>query len=91
MKRLLTLVLFAVLAAGAAFGQGQDVVSVKVVPPPAPLNAGQAAPFSLELTIRSPYHINAEQPLEDFLSRRPKCGSSTSRPIPWPSTRARWS
>jgi thiol:disulfide interchange protein DsbD len=64
MKRLSTLVLFVVLA---ALGQGQDVVSVKVVPPANLLKPGQAAPFTLELTIRPPYHINAEQPLDDFL------------------------
>jgi len=67
MKRLFALVLFIALAAGTAAAQGQDVVSVKVVPPAGPLTAGKAYPFSLELTIRSPYHINAEQPLEDFL------------------------
>jgi len=67
MKRLLALVLFVALASGAALAQGQDVVSVKVVPPAGPLSAGRSYPFSLELTIRSPYHINAEQPLEDFL------------------------
>lgn len=67
MKRLFALVLFVALASGAAFAQGQDVVSVRVVPPAGPLTAGRSYPFSLELTIRSPYHINAEQPLEDFL------------------------
>jgi thiol:disulfide interchange protein DsbD len=67
MKRLCVLVLFVALAAGSVPAQGQDVVSVNVVPPAGVLKAGQAYPFSLELTIRAPYHINSEQPLEDFL------------------------
>jgi thiol:disulfide interchange protein DsbD len=67
MKRLFALFLVVFLAAGASFGQNQDVVSVTVVPPAVPLKAGQATPFTIELTIRSPYHINAETPLEDFL------------------------
>ncbi len=51
----------------AAYGQGLDIVTVKVVPPALPLKAGQSAPITLELTVKSPYHINADQPLEDFL------------------------
>jgi thiol:disulfide interchange protein DsbD len=51
----------------AAYGQGLDIVTVKVAAPAGPLKAGQAAPVTLELTVKSPYHINADQPLEDFL------------------------
>jgi thiol:disulfide interchange protein DsbD len=65
MKRLLSILLVLPLAALAAFGQ--DIVAVKVVAPAGPLKAGQTAQVALELNIKSPYHINADQPLEDFL------------------------
>jgi thioredoxin:protein disulfide reductase len=65
MKRLLSILLILPLAALAAFGQ--DIVTVKVTAPGGPLKAGLTVPVALELTVKSPYHINADQPLEDFL------------------------
>jgi len=67
MRRLALLLGLLAAAALPALARGQDVLSVKIVPPAGPLKAGQAYPFALDLTIRPPYHINAEQPLEDFL------------------------
>ena len=55
------------LVLGAAHAQSQDIVTVKVLAPAGPLKPGQTAPVELELTIKSPYHINSDQPLEDFL------------------------
>ena len=57
-------------AALSASGQcpGQEaVVSVKVIPPAEPLKLGQAYVLTLELAIRPPFHINSDQPTEDFL------------------------
>ena len=67
MKRLCSALVLLPLLALFALGQNPEIVTVKVVPPAAPLKAGQSAPIALELTIKSTYHINAEQPLEDFL------------------------
>jgi thiol:disulfide interchange protein DsbD len=73
MKRLFPILLMLTLlglgAGGprAAHGQSLDIVTVKVLAPAGPLKAGQTVPVALELTIKSPYHINSDQPLEDFL------------------------
>jgi thiol:disulfide interchange protein DsbD len=67
MKRLCSVLALLPLLALFALGQNPEIVTVKVVPPAAPLKAGQSAPITLELTIKTPYHINADQPLEDFL------------------------
>src|SRR4030065_2433480 len=68
MKRtILTLVIIA--ACGwAAFAQREEpIVTVKVLPSVEVFRPGQAYPFALEITIRSPYHINADVPSEDYL------------------------
>jgi thiol:disulfide interchange protein DsbD len=67
MKRLFSVLALLPLLALFALGQIPEIVTVKVVPPSSPLKAGMSAPITLELTIKSPYHINADQPLEDFL------------------------
>jgi thiol:disulfide interchange protein DsbD len=67
MKRLFSVLALLPLLALFALGQNPEIVTVKVVPPATPLKAGLSAPITLELTIKSPYHINADQPLEDFL------------------------
>ncbi|MBM3293190.1 MAG: DUF255 domain-containing protein [Candidatus Aminicenantes bacterium] len=65
--------LFAVLAFAAAPAfpppgpGGEDVVAVKVVLPSEILKPGQTYPLILELAIRPPFHINSDQPTEDFL------------------------
>ena len=67
MKRLFSVLALLPLLALFAPGQNPEIVTVKVVAPAGPLKAGQTVPITLELTIKSPYHINADQPLEDFL------------------------
>lgn len=67
MKRLFSVLALLPLLALFALGQNPEILTVKVVPPATPLKAGLSAPITLELTIKSPYHINADQPLEDFL------------------------
>jgi thiol:disulfide interchange protein DsbD len=69
MKRFFWAALF-LAAALSASGQGpgqEAVVSVKVIPPAEPLKLGQTHVLTLELTIRPPFHINSDQPTEDFL------------------------
>ena len=53
----------------AVFAQKKDepILKVSVVPPAAGLKAGQSAVLAIELSIRAPYHINADQPSEDYL------------------------
>jgi thioredoxin:protein disulfide reductase len=53
----------------AVFAQKKDepILKVSVVPPAAGLKAGQTANLTIELSIRAPYHINADQPSEDYL------------------------
>ena len=58
------LALFGLLARGQA---GEQIVSVKVVPSTDSFKPGGSYPLTLEVSIQSPYHINAEQPLEAFL------------------------
>ncbi|MBM3311702.1 MAG: DUF255 domain-containing protein [Candidatus Aminicenantes bacterium] len=70
MKRLFWVALWLAAAVLSASGQGpgqEAVVSVKVIPPAEPLKPGQAYTLTLELTIRPPFHINSDQPTEDFL------------------------
>jgi thiol:disulfide interchange protein DsbD len=47
--------------------QDEPIVKVNVIPPAGGLKAGQTAVLTLELNIRAPYHINADQPSEDYL------------------------
>jgi thiol:disulfide interchange protein DsbD len=67
MKRLTIILAAATLFALFAFGQPAGIVTVKVIPSAKTFKVGQTTPITLELTIRAPYHINAEQPLEEFL------------------------
>lgn len=53
-------------------------MTVGVVPPPGAVEAGAAAVINLQLDIRSPYHINSSQPLEDYLIPT----SVTLEPVP---------
>jgi len=45
----------------------EPIVSVDVVPLADPLKPGRSYPLILEISIRSPYHINADRPTEDYL------------------------
>ena len=67
MKRLFFALALLPLLAVFAFSQNPEIVTVRVVAPASPLQAGQSTPIVLEVTIKSPYHINADQQLEDFL------------------------
>jgi thiol:disulfide interchange protein DsbD len=54
--------------AWAVFAQTDEpIVGVKVVPSAEVLEPGQVYSFTLEITIRPPFHINADIPSEDYL------------------------
>jgi len=63
------LALMVIAACGwAAFAQADEpIVTVKVVPSAELFSPGQSYPFTLEIAIRSPFHINADIPSEDYL------------------------
>ncbi len=58
----LPLLIFSMFSGGA-----ESVVTINAIPPPGTLTPGQPAVITLELSIRYPYHINSNQPLEDYL------------------------
>lgn len=45
----------------------EPIVTVNVIPSQEHFAAGRSYPLTLEITIRSPYHINADLPSEDYL------------------------
>src|SRR4030042_1001634 len=67
--RKVALALMAIAACGwAAFAQADEpIVTVKVVPSAELFSPGQSYPLTLEIAIRSPFHINADIPSEDYL------------------------
>jgi thiol:disulfide interchange protein DsbD len=68
MRRLCLAILCLISAGFPARGQEETaVVSVKVIPSVEAFRPGGTYPIALEISIRPPYHINAEQPLESFL------------------------
>lgn len=70
MKRLLSVLLAVPVLALFAAGQAQpnqEIVTVKVIPAAATFKAGESHLITLEISIRAPYHINSEQPFEEFL------------------------
>jgi thiol:disulfide interchange protein DsbD len=68
-KAALGLILLATLCSRAVPQTEEPIVSVKVVPGEESFQRGQAYPLTLEISIRSPYHINADRPTEDYLIR----------------------
>jgi thiol:disulfide interchange protein DsbD len=68
MKKL-ALALMVIAACGwSAFAQTEEsIVTVKVIPSAEVFKPGQAYGLALEITIRPPYHINADIPSEDYL------------------------
>jgi thioredoxin:protein disulfide reductase len=44
-----------------------SVVTIRTIAPAEPLKAGKPAVITVELSIASPFHINSNQPLEDYL------------------------
>jgi len=68
MKRTFFIVFACAAFALAAFGQvDENIVSVKVIPSVESFKSGKSAPVTLELTIRTPFHINSDQPAEEYL------------------------
>ncbi|MBN1939106.1 MAG: thioredoxin family protein [Candidatus Aminicenantes bacterium] len=68
MKRWFCTVLALAILVPAAFSQAQDeIVAVKVIPSVEVFKAGQTAVVTLEVSIRPPYHIQSDQPSEDYL------------------------
>jgi thioredoxin:protein disulfide reductase len=55
------------LFVNAAAQDSASVVTIRAIAPPETLKAGKPAVITLELSIASPYHINSNQPLEDYL------------------------
>jgi len=66
-KAALALMLIAAFGCPAFAQTEESIVTVKVVPSAEVFKPGQAYPLALEITIRSPYHINADIPSEDYL------------------------
>jgi thioredoxin:protein disulfide reductase len=58
---------FLLLFANAAAQDSASVVTIRTIAPVEPLKAGKPAVITVELSIASPYHINSNQPLEDYL------------------------
>ena len=68
MKQILAAILFVlVLGVGSSAAKTVPAVSVRAIAPAEPLAPGKPATLTVELTIASPYHINSDRPLEDFL------------------------
>ena len=68
MKRTSLAFVLIAACAWAGFAQTEEpILTVKVIPSAKVFRPGQAYPFTLEITIRSPYHINADIPSEDYL------------------------
>ncbi len=68
MKRLcLSIALMSLLGALVFAQREAPIVTVKVIPSADIFKPGQTYDLAIELTIRSPYHINSDQPTEDYL------------------------
>jgi len=68
MKTYLGRILISLCILCCASARGADpVVTVRAVPPSGTVEAGSVAVVTVELSIRSPYHINSNQPLEEYL------------------------
>ncbi|MFZ2052927.1 MAG: cytochrome c biogenesis protein CcdA [Candidatus Aminicenantales bacterium] len=66
-KAALGLILIAAMCGLALTRTEEPVVTVKVIPGEESFKSGQANPITLEISIRSPFHINADLPTEDYL------------------------
>lgn len=68
MKRLsLSIALMSLLGALIFAQREEPIVTVKIIPSAETFKPGQTYDLAIELTIRSPYHINSDQPTEDYL------------------------
>jgi len=68
MKRILTIFAIILCSFPTAFAAKEEsAVSVRAIAPSAPVQAGETAILTIELTIARPYHINSNRPLQDYL------------------------
>ncbi len=68
MKKAALGLIFLVALWSPAFTQTDEpIVTVKVIPGEQSFKRGQSNPLTLEISIRPPYHINADLPTEDYL------------------------
>ncbi len=59
---------FALLAAGIAWGQFRGFQAATVIPPaPMKVTAGQASEATLNVRIRRGYHVNSDKPAEEYM------------------------
>jgi len=63
----LWIALMSVLSLSVLAQTDESIVSVKVIPSAEKFTPGRTYELSLELSIRAPYHINSDQPTEDYL------------------------
>lgn len=67
MKTILTVTAVFLLLAGFVAGEVNPVATIRAIAPPEPLKAGKTGVLTIEIVIPNPYHINSNQPLEDYL------------------------
>jgi thiol:disulfide interchange protein DsbD len=68
MKAIISITVVFIVLSCLLIAPAQDsVVSVRAIAPVEPLKAGTPASIAVELNISSPYHINSDHPLEDYL------------------------
>jgi thiol:disulfide interchange protein DsbD len=68
MKTILSAVVaYILLLSGAVAMEPNSVVAVQAIAPAEPLRAGEPATLTIQLSIPSPYHINANRPLQEYL------------------------
>ncbi len=51
----------------ASLWAAKQVAAIRAIAPAEALKTGKASTFSIEITIPSPYHINSNHPLQDYL------------------------
>jgi len=66
-KAALGLILIAAMCSLALTQTEEPIVTVTVIPGEESFKSGQAKPITLEISIRPPFHINADLPSEDYL------------------------
>ena len=70
MRRLFFILALGTVLVFSALGQAQSpdqILTVKIIPSAETFKPGQSYTLTLELSIRAPFHINSDQPTEDFL------------------------
>ncbi|MGB8952779.1 MAG: cytochrome c biogenesis protein CcdA [Candidatus Aminicenantales bacterium] len=60
-------VIFPVCASGQNTEEAEKIVRVRVIGSVDKFKPGHSYPIALKLQVRAPYHINADQPLDEFL------------------------